>query len=148
MAAVTICSDFGAQENKICHYFHCFPICLPWSDGTRCMGSDMRMLNCFNHVWLYATPWTVAQEAPMSMGFSRQEYQSGLPCPSLGDLPDPGIKPVSLTSPAMAGGFFTTSTTCLVGCKGNNSKPGSTCFHLGNTKGLHSIPEECLDTIL
>ena len=45
------------------------------------------------------------------MAFSRQEYWSGLPFPSLGDLPDPGIKPMSLTSPALAGRFFTTSTT-------------------------------------
>ena len=45
------------------------------------------------------------------MGFSRQEYWIGLLCPALGDLPDPGIKPVSLMSPALAGGFFTTSAT-------------------------------------
>ena len=45
------------------------------------------------------------------MGFSRQEYWSELPCPSPGDLPDPGIEPGSHTSPALAGGFFTTSTT-------------------------------------
>ena len=45
------------------------------------------------------------------MGFSRQEYWSGLPCPPPGDLPDPGIKPESLTSPALAGGFFTISAT-------------------------------------
>ena len=45
------------------------------------------------------------------MGFSRQEYWSGLPCPPPGDLPDPGIEPASLTSPALAGGFFTTSAT-------------------------------------
>ena len=51
------------------------------------------------------TPWTVAYQAPPSMGFSRQEYCSGLPCPPPGDLPDPGVKPVS---PALAGGFFTT----------------------------------------
>ena len=43
MAAVTICSDFRAQENKVFHYFHCFPICLPWSDGTRC--HDLSFLN-------------------------------------------------------------------------------------------------------
>ena len=43
MAAVTICSDFGAQENKVCHCFHCFPIYLPWSDGTRC--HDLSFLN-------------------------------------------------------------------------------------------------------
>ena len=42
-----------------------------------------------------ATPWTVARQAPLSMGFSRQEYQSGLPCPSPGDLPHPGTEPRS-----------------------------------------------------
>ena len=55
-----------------------------------------------------ATPWPVAHEAPRSMEFSRQEYWSGMPFPPPGDLPDPGIKPVSLRSPALAGGFFTT----------------------------------------
>ena len=48
-------------------------------------------------VWLFATPWTVAYQAPLSMGFSRQEYWSGLPCPLPGDLPNPGIKPRSPT---------------------------------------------------
>ena len=57
-----------------------------------------------------AAPWTVAHQAPLSMGFSRQEYWSGLPCPPPGDLPDPGSKPTSHTSPALAGSFFTTST--------------------------------------
>ena len=57
------------------------------------------------------TLWTVASQAPLSMGFSRQEYWSGLPCPPPGDLLDPGIEPVSLTCPALAGGFFTTSAT-------------------------------------
>ena len=55
------------------------------------------------------TPWTVAQQAPLSMGFSRQEYWGGLPFPSPGDLPNPGIEPTSLTSPALAGRFFMTS---------------------------------------
>ena len=50
------------------------------------------------------TPWTVARQAPLSMEFSREEYCRGLPFPSPGDLPDPGIKPAS---PALAGGFFT-----------------------------------------
>ena len=50
-------------------------------------------------------------QAPLSMGFPRQEYRSGLPCPPPGDLPNLGIEPVSLASPALAGGFFTTSTT-------------------------------------
>ena len=57
---------------------------------------------------LFANPWTVA---PLIMGFSRQEYWSGLPCPFPGDLPDPGIEPVSHLFPALAGRFFTTSTT-------------------------------------
>ena len=58
-----------------------------------------------------ATPQTVARQAPLSIGFSRQEYWSGLPCPSPGDLPDPGIEPTSLKSLALVGRFFTTSTT-------------------------------------
>ena len=60
---------------------------------------------------LFATLWTVACQAPLSMGFSRQEYWSGLPCPPSGDLSDSGIEPASLTSPALTGGFFTTSAT-------------------------------------
>ena len=56
-------------------------------------------------VLLFATPWTVARQAPLSMGFSRQQYWSGLPFPPPRDLPDPGIKP---ESPALAGGFLTT----------------------------------------
>ena len=65
-----------------------------------------------SHVGLFETPWTKAHQAPLSMGFSSQEYWSGLPCPSAGDLPDPGIEPTSLTFPALAGVFFTTSTLC------------------------------------
>jgi len=59
------------------------------------------------------TLWTVARKAPLSMGFSRQEYWSGLPCLPPGDLPDRGIELVSLMSLALAGGFFTTSTSWL-----------------------------------
>ena len=68
------------------------------------------VLSVFTRVRLLVTPWTVAHQAPLSMGFSRQEYWSGLPCPPPGDLPDPGIETVSLTSPALAG-FFTASAT-------------------------------------
>ena len=60
-----------------------------------------------SRVRLFATPWTVAHHAPLSMGFSRQEYWSGLPFPSPEDLPYPGIEPTSPMSPALAGGFFT-----------------------------------------
>ena len=53
----------------------------------------------------FVNPWTVACQASLSVGFSRQEYWSGSPCPSLGDLLDPGIEPVSFTSPTLADGF-------------------------------------------
>ena len=56
----------------------------------------------------FAIPWTVARQTPKPMGFSRQEYWSGLPSPPPGDLPNPGIEPISPASPALAGRFFTT----------------------------------------
>ena len=62
-------------------------------------------------VWTSWTQASLSYQASLSVGFSRQECWSGLPCPPLGDLPDPGIEPVSLTSPALAGRFFTTSAT-------------------------------------
>ena len=64
-------------------------------------------MKSLSRVRLFATPWTVAYQAPPSMGFSRQEYWSGLPFLSPGDLPDLGIEPIS---PALAGGFFTTES--------------------------------------
>ena len=57
---------------------------------------------------LFATPWTIALHAPLSMGFSRQEYWSGLPSPSPGGYSEPGIEPEAPGSLALAGGFFTT----------------------------------------
>ena len=64
-----------------------------------------------NHVQPFATPWTVAHQAPLSMGFFPKEYWSGLSCPPSGELPNPGIQHASLMSPELAGEFFTTSTT-------------------------------------
>ena len=61
----------------------------------------------FRCVWLFTTLGTVAHQAPVSMGFSRLEYWNGLPCPPSGDLPNPGIKPVSACVSCIAGGFFT-----------------------------------------
>ena len=69
------------------------------------------MLSHFSCIQPFATPWTVAYQAPQSMGFSRQEYWSGLPCPPPSDTPDPGVKPESLAFPALAGGCFITSAT-------------------------------------
>ena len=63
----------------------------------------------------FVTPWTVAYQAPLSMEFFRQECWSGLSCPTPGDLPDPGIKPASLVSPALTGGFFTIVPKQIVG---------------------------------
>ena len=59
---------------------------------------------------LFVTLWIVAHQTPLPMGLSRQEYQSGLPCPPLGNLSNPGIEPTSLTS-ALAGRLFTTNAT-------------------------------------
>ena len=82
------------------------------TDTRPCMQAQS--LSC---LWLFGTPWTVAHRAPLSMGFSRQQYWSGLPFPSLGDLPHSGIQPMSVASPALAGQFFTTSATWETLCK-------------------------------
>ena len=68
------------------------------------------VLSCFSHVRLFVTLWTTACQA-VSMVFSRQEQRNGLPCPPPRDLPDPGMEPTSLLSPALAGRFLTTSST-------------------------------------
>ena len=70
----------------------------------------MCVLSRFLRVRLFVTLWTVAPQASLSMGFSRQEYWNGLLCPPPEDLPHPGAKPVSLMSPALADVFFPTST--------------------------------------
>ena len=69
------------------------------------------MLSHFSHARLFVTPWTVACQAPLSMGFSRQQFWSRLPFPPPGDLPDPGIEHASPAFLALAGGFFTTNAT-------------------------------------
>ena len=110
----------------------CSDSCMPWLGKMSQIDSDLRilctvivetlsgwdlflkcvcMLSHLSCVLLFVTPWPVAHQAPLSLGFSRQEYWSGLPCPPPGDLPDPGIELVSLMSPALTGGFFTTSAT-------------------------------------
>ena len=82
--------------------------------GRLCLGLSswcFTMLNRFRHIWLFATLWTVDRQAPLSMGFSRQDNWSGVPFPPPGDLPHPGMEPASLMSPALVGGFFTTHAT-------------------------------------
>ena len=73
----------------------------------------MCVLSRFSPVLLCVTLWTVAHQAPLSMGSSRQEYWSGQPSPLPGDLPDPWIEPESLKSPALTGRFFITSATSV-----------------------------------
>ena len=75
------------------------------------MSLLMCVLSRFSHVQLFATVLIVACQAPMSLGFSRQEYWNVLPCPPPRNLPEPGIEPESFMSPALAGGFFSTSIT-------------------------------------
>ena len=74
-------------------------------------GSHVCVLSLFSRVRLFVTPWTVAGQASLSVGFSRQEYWSGLSCFPPGDLPYPGIKPESFMSPALGGRFFPTFAT-------------------------------------
>ena len=71
---------------------------------------DLCVRQSLSYVWLFATPWTIAHQALLSREFSRQEYWSGLPFPTPGDLPNPGIKPAYLASPTLAGRFFITVT--------------------------------------
>ena len=70
-----------------------------------CVGACV--LSLFSHVQLFTTLWTVAHQAPLSIGFSGQEYWSGLPCPPLGDFPHPRIDTVSPAAPCIEGGLFT-----------------------------------------
>ena len=69
------------------------------------------VLSCFSRVRLFATAWTIARQAPLSIGFSRQEHWSALPRPPPGNLPDPWIEPAPVKTPALAGRFFTTGIT-------------------------------------
>ena len=78
-----------------------------------CYNMYAYVLGHFSHVWLFATLWTVAHQSPLSMGFFRQESWSGLPCPPPGNLPNPGIKPASLT---LADRFFTAGATWKACC--------------------------------
>ena len=106
-----LCREMGPLSQKIENTLNTL---LESQMQKKCMCGSRRnvcVLSHFSRVWLFVTPWTVAHQAPLSMRFSRQEYWSGLPFPSPGDLPDPGIEPASLTSPTLAGRFFTNCAT-------------------------------------
>ena len=72
-----------------------------------CMGT-CSVSQLFSCIWIFATLWTIDHQTPLSMGFSRQEYWSGLPVPPPRDLPNPGIEPMSPVFPALADGLFVT----------------------------------------
>ena len=95
----------------VCKYFFIY-----W--GASMLGVCMHscMLCHFSRVWLFATLWTIGHQAPLSMGFSSQEYQGVLPCLPPGNLLNLGMEPASLTSYALAAGFFTSSTTWKALC--------------------------------
>ena len=79
---------------------------IPWTEEpSRLQSIQFSSVQSLSHVLLFGIPWTVAYQAPQSVEFSRQEYWSGLPFPSPGDPPNPGMEP---SSPVLAGGFFTT----------------------------------------
>ena len=92
----------SAKEESIVRYsaHTTCPVLSP-EPGSLVWYTNACMLSHFSCICFFATPWTVACQAPLSMGFSRQEYGSGLPFPTPGDLPNRGIKPVSLKSPAL-----------------------------------------------
>ena len=82
---------------------------------TICCPSKYILCGCvlsrLSHVQLFVNLWNIAFQAPLSMGFSKQEYWSGLPCPFSGDLSNSGIEPTSIMSPALSGGFFNSNAT-------------------------------------
>ena len=95
----------------VCVFFVVVP-CSTWDLCSMCLCVCVCVCVCvcaqtLSCVLLFAIPWTVVHQSPPSMEFSRQEYWSGLPFPTPGDPPDPGIEPASLISPALAGGSFT-----------------------------------------
>ena len=105
------------------------------------------MLSFFSHVQLFATPWIVAHQAPLSMEFSRPEHWSRLLCPPPGDIPNPGIEPMSLMSPALASGFFTTRATweaqiMSTYCSSVGKEPASSAGNPGSIPGLGRSPGE------
>ena len=115
------------------------------------------MLSHLSRVWLSATLWTVALQAPLSVGFSRQQDWSALPCPPPGDLPDPGIELTSSMSAVSAGEFFTVGPLAkphLLGCDRTNplhcewqsekwKEPGSFLIILSHWIQSWSIPIFC-----
>ena len=97
----------------------------------------------FSCIWVFATPGTVAHQAPLFMWFPRREYWSGLP-PSPGDLPDMGIKPTSPVSPALAGRFFTTEPPAKTHLSGHTSQ--NQTMPKPRNHPQHHLPSTCIQS--
>ena len=104
------------------YYWGCFLLYCPETDSLWFfyLFPWACMLSRFSHIWLFATLWIVAHQASLSMGFSRQEYWRELPCPPPGDPPNLGIEPRPPRYPALAGWFFTISTTWVLNLSPNH----------------------------
>ena len=99
-------------KHKISLYIHVWLYIHVYIYMCVCIFMCVHVLSRFSRVWLYVILWTAACQAPLSVGFSGEEYWSGMLCPPPVDHPDPGTEPVSLTFLALAGRFSTTNTTC------------------------------------
>ena len=122
MAAVTICSDFGAQKNKVWHCFHCLPIYFPWSDGTGC--HDL----CFLNVELFTLHFHFHQEAISSSSFSAIRVVSSAYLRLLNFLPAILIPACASSSPA----FLMLYSAYKLNKQGDNIQPGGTSFPIWN----------------
>ena len=106
----TLFSSLCPQGCSVCLSFHCCPKIGSSVSSFQIPYVHVCKLSHFSCVSLFATQCTVACQASLSMGFSRQEYQSGLLCPPSGDLPHPRMEPASLMSPSLAGSFLPPAT--------------------------------------
>ena len=116
------------QMSHLYHFTEQFNFYLPISHVHACE------LICFNHVRFFETLWAVAHQVSLSMGFSRQEYWSGLPCPPPGDLPDPRDRTCISRDSCTAGGFFTTEPPRKPISHVDNSK-GAMCLLFNHQRG-------------
>ena len=111
MGSQKVRHDLATKQQHQPKILHCWTKLVVIQTAGFRLQSIVCVVSRFSCIGLFVTLWTVARQALLFMGFSRQEHWSRLPFSHSGDLPYPGIKPMSLISPALEGGFFATSTT-------------------------------------